>query len=82
MSFSSDNLQIKENNKSLKKSGLLEIDFDKLVKSLHTLIICPFIQIQNNNFNEYPQSKNLDSVKFSFKNRKNYLDYLGVNRKA
>ena len=82
MSFSSDNLQIKENNKTLKKSGLLEIDFDKLVKSLHTLIICPFIQIQNNNFNEYPQSKNLDSVKFSFKNRKNYLDYLGVDRKA
>ena len=82
MSFSSDNLQIKENNKTLKKNGLLEIDFDKFVKSLHTLIICPFIQIQNNNFNEFPQSKNLDSAKFSFKNRKNYLDYLGVDRKA
>ena len=82
MSFSSDNWQIKENNKTLKKHGLLEIDYDKLLKSLFTLIICPFTQIPNEYFNNYPQQQNLDEVKFSFKNRKNYLDYLGIDRNS
>ena len=82
MSFSSDNWQIKENNKTLKKHGLLEIDYDKLLKSLFTLIICPFTQIPNEYFNCYPQQQNLDEVKFSFKNRKNYLDYLGIDRNS
>ena len=49
---------------------------------MHTLFICPFIQIQNSNFNIYPQSQNLDEVKFSFKNRKNYLDYLEIDRNS